>query len=208
MPGTSHEQDLLVVHNILSTPFQVLWGGQPFSIEAGQQKVYPRYLAEHMAKHLADRHLLMQEEQYKVDHGGEAMKNSLLNDKEKRTEAVKEILPSVYQYYLEQPQQGADQKLQADIEAANERFTTDLKPQQTVEIKDEAPVNKALGVLKENPKTPEPPKAKADAPSLVDKNKRQPTKAELIADLEALDPDIELTGNESVEELIAKIKAF
>ena len=61
-----HPGDILIVRNIdvdcsqedegfnHKDCFRVNWGGKPYSITPGESKRFPRFLAEHYAKHLAN----------------------------------------------------------------------------------------------------------------------------------------------------------
>jgi hypothetical protein len=209
----THEQDLLVVNNILKEDFTVNWGGQPFTIKEGERKIFPRFIAEHMAKHMADRALLLEEKAIE-DKTGKKLTYSILNNAEKRTKAVGGILTAVYQYYLQQPKQTDAQKVAQTVEEANKDVDLDKKASDVGEV----PSNRALGVLSDKPlpkEKSEPPKPlEGQTPqqvvnsetSLTDKTKPKPTKDQLVADCEKL--GIELNGNESYDELVAKIKAF
>lgn len=194
MPASSgtHEQDLLVVRNILPKDFTAAWGGQPFTILANGEKVYPRFIAEHMAKHMTDAALLQREEDIAKKQGISRPKYSLLNNKQMRDEIMATILPKVYQSYLEQPRQTEQERVAQQIESASADYFS-----QKVE---EAP-----------PEAPAPPsdttvEGTSSDVSLLDPKKKKPTKAQLIADCENL--GIDLTGDETYNELVAKIQAF
>lgn len=198
---TTHEQDLLVVHNVLDRDFTVLWGGQSFSVSKNGEKVYPRFIAEHMAKHMADAALFQKEAEMAKAQGVKVLKHTILNNKQMRTEVVAQILPKVYQSYLEQPKQTEQERVAQQIEEASQAYANEK-----IEDVGEVP-NKALGVLEDGPAPAvEPPENVTSDVSIVDPKKKKPTKAQLIEDCEQL--GIKLTGNESYSELIAKIQAF
>lgn len=46
-------------HNFTATDFTGYWDGKPYTFRAGAKKFLPRDLAEHFAKHLANRELLL-----------------------------------------------------------------------------------------------------------------------------------------------------
>lgn len=45
------------VSNYSPEDFEFKWGGEPFTIKAGEVEVYPQYLAFHATKHLTDREM-------------------------------------------------------------------------------------------------------------------------------------------------------
>lgn len=97
MAVQEHENDTLVVYNPTNKPFTVKWGGVPRTIEPHQVAKYPRFLAEHMAKHLADFILQVKEYQHKKKHGKEV--NYMRNTKE-RASVMGLVVRGVETYFL------------------------------------------------------------------------------------------------------------
>jgi len=60
------ENELTVVcfTNINDKDFVGQWDGVPYPIKAGETKQFPKFLAEHLAKHLVDRILIDKNEDY------------------------------------------------------------------------------------------------------------------------------------------------
>lgn len=212
-PAGTHEQDLLVVNNVLKEDFTAQWGGQPFIIKNGERKIFPRFVAEHMAKHMADRYLLLEEKRRETEQGGKKLNYSLLNNKDMRTEAVNAILPEVYQYYLQQPNQTEEQKTAQRTEEANADADFNRQAADMGEVP-----NKALGTLSDKPiplqtppvpTMPQPP-APAGAPqaqySMTDPKLPKPSVQQLREDADKL--GIDYTEADSIDDLWAKIQAF
>lgn len=193
---TVHENDLLVVHNPLSISFSEKWGGEWFSVPANGEKVYPRFLAQHLAKHITNAALLEKEEQMARDQGVSNLKHSLLNNTDMRSALEAQILPKVYQYYLDQPHQSEAERLAKQIEETNINYVTQRQTENSpppAEIAEDPVINK-------------PTTGTTTEVSLFDKRKSKPTKLQLIEDCEQL--GIKLKGNESYGQLLALIKAF
>ena len=223
---TPHENDILIVTNIdtdcdiidtednypHSEYFQVKWSGHPHRIAPGATKRMPRFLAEHFAKHLANHMLLKMEES--------TGRKGLMQSSFERPKMIDRIILGVDSYFL------GDNVSEADALASK---VDELNPGERPMDLGTVP-SPLMGVLKDEPKkveikeetvpsTPdlppagsgEPPK-KADTPkdepktSIVDPSKPKPSRKELFADCEKL--GIEVTGRETVDQLIAKIKAF
>lgn len=206
MPST-HEQDLLVVRNISNKDFTTTWGQQPFTVPANGEKVYPRFIAQHIANHLTDAVLLAREDEMAVQQGVRNLKHSILGNKLMRDEVKAKILPEVYQYYLNQPQLSEQERVAQKIEQANASYAADVAakaaetppPEPTsppAETEDDDEKETFVGETK----------GTTEEVSLLDPKKKKPTKAQLIEDCEQL--GIELNGDESYAELVAKLKEF
>lgn len=200
---TTHEQDLLVVHNPLNVNFDVTWGGQPFMVPANSDKVYPRFIAEHIAKHLTDKVLFNREAAMAEQQGVRNLKHSILGNQQMRGEVMAQILPKIYQYYLEQPQQSEQERISQRIEEASQAYAQQQATEQTQTPPAELTTD---DLADEEPNPGSEPKGTTPETSLIDPKKKKPTKAQLIEDCEQL--GIELNGDESYAELVAKIKAF
>lgn len=194
-----HEQDLLEVTNILDVPFQVKWGGQAFSIGAGQTKTYPRFLAEHFAKHMTDFFLLRLEKKESIAKG-----QSLLQSSQHRPKVVERIL-KVKQYYLESPD-SQDPSLLNQVKDLNDGADEEFVDMGLVA---EDPV---LGALQDIDIDKAEPVRNEDAAtsSSLDNPATELGKGKSDADLkkEAKELGIKLTGKETREEILAKIAEF
>lgn len=172
--------------------FRVKFDGKPYEIAPGKTKLFPRFVAEHFAKHLAD-HLL----QKKEDQTG---RKGLVQSTVERPKVLAQIIVEVNQ----------------DIEIAS----PEPEPQREVDtlpVEDAGVVpNTAVGELK-----PEPPtlaellKVAGEDPnkvdripieetSIVDDKKPLPTRKQLIE--LCYQQNIDITGMENKAELIEKLK--
>ncbi len=193
---TKHENDLLVIRNPLAADFSTTWGQQNFTVPKNGEKVYPRFIAEHLAKHLTDAILFAREDAMAKAQGVRNLKHSFVGNKTMRDDILKDILPEVYQYYLEQPQQSEQERQAKQIEEANLAYAA----QQAAQAAITPPAEPTTGT-----ETEEPTGTTSEV-SLIDPKKKKPTKAQLVEDCEQL--GIELNGDESYAELVAKIKEF
>lgn len=123
----SHPQDIVLVRNIHTDcdyfddeegyshadAFMVRWDKTPFRIEVGQLRRFPRYLAEHYAKHLID-HILQKQE----DEGKGKMMTRNLKLREK---LHAEIFAEVEETYASDNRSAAEVEAQK-IEALNKDF--------------------------------------------------------------------------------------
>ena len=46
--------DSIAVHNPLKEPFMVRFNGEPYTLQAGETRMWPAFLAYHVAKHLSN----------------------------------------------------------------------------------------------------------------------------------------------------------
>lgn len=116
-----HQEDTLYVTNPTDEPFTDVYGRIPRTLQPGQQILWPRYIAEHFAKHLADKILLRMEKQEELDAkaaGLEYKPRSLQQSAKLRPQVVDSILIGVYQFF--DPGTDSEQaRVQAQIDAMN-----------------------------------------------------------------------------------------
>ena len=232
-----HEMDVLIVCNVDTDCdvtdteenyphkdyFQVRWAGHPHRIGPGLTKKMPRFLAEHYAKHLADHMLLKMEE--KTNRKG------LMQSSFERPKMIERIILGVDTWFLGDNEAEEGGKVAGMVDQLNpgER-PLDLgevpspmmgvlkpEPKKVVVEDDEPAAPEKPADVPPAPTAPENPpestgsetlseNAKPEETSIYDPAKPKPTKKQLVADCEKL--GIEITGKETVDQLIAKIKAF
>lgn len=171
--GYSHADKYLVRYNNV-----------PFAVDAGSVKRFPRYLAEHFAKHLID-HILQQQE----DEGKGMM---LIRNERKREELKKEIFADVEQTFEEDTRTPAEVDAQK-IDALNQDFLRRAK-----EAVPSTPVNAAEEselLTSEDADIPPPPTDYATW-----------TQSDLLR--EAKERGITLKFGEKKVDVIAKLVAF
>lgn len=204
-----HEQDVILVRNILvdddfydeeenysyADKFQVRWNGTPFSIKAGGERLFPRYIAKHFAKHLADRVLTLQAQRGSYE--------PRLNSATERPKILQQILVGVHEYYGDEPEYDEGKAAAEKVEQINavsigkipDPMVGNLRP-------DPKPTSEILEEAKNNPDPiTEEEKQKEELTG-----KRTATKEQLL--LECARLDIPVTGKESRPELLSKLKAF
>jgi len=71
----NEELEVINFINISGEEFIGMWGGQEYRVGAGEIKQYPKFLAEHLAKHLVDKILI----QSGKDYGSDALRKPLLD---------------------------------------------------------------------------------------------------------------------------------
>lgn len=98
-----HEESEAFDH---SQGFRVKWGGKYHMIAPGKSKIYPRYLAEHYAKHLAD-HMLLKE-------------GKKINDPFHRKALLARIMVGVEQYHEELEYEDGEETL-IQVEEINKK---------------------------------------------------------------------------------------
>lgn len=131
-----HQNDQLTVVNPTSKPFTVKWGGNPYTLNPGQQIIWPRFLAEHFAKRLADEILLSREHEHKQKYKAterpmsEYIAPALLNSRTERPKTIKTILLGVYNYYTPQGgPNGRAAEIQREIDGWNQPSQQPQQPQ-------------------------------------------------------------------------------
>jgi len=210
MPYLPHAEDRVLIHNpytpkdsseyneeldyYYGDEFQVKYGGVVRRIRAGETRGYPRYIALHIAKHLAD-HMLQ-------------AKGKTVNDQKDRPAVLKTILIGVEDYFYGELTQ---EKINEIVNV--ERIATDQEVDslKLLEVDSGSPLG---DIAKTSPKPLEDLLKAAEADeveptgetSLFDDSKPLPSKAELIKTAHGM--SIELTGTETKEEIVSKIKAF
>lgn len=148
----THQQDQLTVVNPTDEPFTVRWNGNPYTLPPKKQTIWPRFLAEHFAKHLTDSILLKREEEDKrlYRKGGRPMSEyiapALLNNRKVRPKVVDSIILGVFNYYTPQGTGAADQ-IQQQIDQWNQQPAA--QPQERVTDMGAA-TDPLLGVLEDD----------------------------------------------------------
>lgn len=134
----THQRDQLTVTNPTEKPFTVRWAGNPYVVNPGQQIIWPRFLAEHFAKRLADSILMRREQQHKIDYKksgrplSEYIAPALLNSRVERPKTIKTILLGVYSYYTPQGGSGGRAaEIQRQIDDWNQQPTNQPQQPQT-----------------------------------------------------------------------------
>lgn len=223
MATRAHEQDLIWVFNPTDSYFEVEWGKRPYGLEAKTKKIFPRFIAEHFAKHLADHILIRLEEKERLANEGKY--TPLLNHPVERPKVVNSIILGVYSQYDTQKQPDLSEQAAQIVNQANENVPQDQVPADPNESYEDlgAIENKAVGTLVEPPAPIEVPEeeavseipqdhaleeAVAPAPEAEPKPQGKPkrTKKQLVDEAQQL--GIEITGKETVEELEFKLKNF
>ena len=182
--------------------FQFRWNKQPFRLKPGETRRFPRYLAEHFAKHLANHILIKRQDKTKN-------LNLLGNDVE-RKKLLNEIIISVENYYHQDEELNPGQVAAAQVEELNR----EEERVETLDIgKDES---ESIEQIKDNTttiSTPESsttiiPKEKVEFAGVTTETpiKTKPTRSELVEECKNM--GIELEGNEKVDYLIEKLKDF
>lgn len=206
-----HQEDMMVVHNILvdddffdeennyshKDKFQVRWNGTPWSIRAGEQRVLPRYIANHFAKHLADR---------KLTHEAELEKREpRLNSATERPRILNQIILGVYEYYGDDPR-SEDERVQEKVEEVNNAIGLGTIPDPTLGVlrPDPKPASEILENAKNTP-DPVPTPVEEDKEN-ASQEKKYRSKEQLL--MECTNLDIDVTGNETRAELEKKIAEF
>jgi len=129
-----HELDLLYVKNPTAKSKTVKWAGVPYTLAAGQQIIWQRFLAEHFAKHLANDILLLRESQHKKDYlanGGHLTDYkavAYLNSKKHRPPVISSILIGTYQYHKPQGSNDPSSLIQQQIDAVNQQAQPSNEP--------------------------------------------------------------------------------
>lgn len=105
----THENDQLYVVNPTNEPFTVHWGKNPITLQPGEQATLHRFIAQHFAKHLADKILLQKEADHKAKYmaqPGASAKDyqpkNYLNSRTERPKVVATIITGVYRYFTAQ----------------------------------------------------------------------------------------------------------
>lgn len=199
--------------------FQVKWAGQRFRIRPGDQRLYPRYIAEHFAKHLTD-HMLGKAEIVSVQTGKPV---SLLNSPTERKKVWDQIIVGVQQYFEEigdidegvaaanqvaeinaspmAQELGINNGDSMELREDREVQTVNKDPMATGASNAVTPTEELLKSVVEDPNEVAPVGVDAEAWT-------KSTKADFIQQIRKLDPFAKLTGQESKGQLMAKLKGF
>ena len=119
MPEETNYLDVVNFTNIDSQDYEGMWGGEKTIIKAGETKPFPRFLANHYAKHLIDKILL---------RGGGDFSNELL-----RKPLADQILgniarPSEDEPTVETPKGAVSSTVTPEFEGAPEEPQVDIPP--------------------------------------------------------------------------------
>lgn len=97
MANREHENDVVTIYNPTNRDFTRSWGGVPRTIPAHQAVDYPRFLAMHLAKHMADFILQVKEYQHKKQTGREV---TLIRNRAERQKVMGIIVRGTKSYFL------------------------------------------------------------------------------------------------------------
>jgi hypothetical protein len=184
--------------------FRVRWGGHPFEVAPGKSILVLRYIGKHIAKHLADHMLLKMEK--------ETGRQGLLYSPIERPAMIRRIFLGVHTRYgvgsYGTGPQSQDER--AVAVASNPEEFIQREPIQSSGIA----TDPALGKLIPEPtpaedilkNIPDEPELKGVKTSIFDPNKPLPSKKQLIE--ECIKLNIPITGQETKEQLVAKLKSF
>ena len=196
--------------------FQIKWSGQPHRIIPGQTKRMPRFLAEHYAKHLAD-HILIKLE-------ASTGRRGLVQSPNERKRVLQTILLTVEDYYHSATEPSEGDRVSKLVDNLNPFGQLD-KEEKSLDLG--VLPNAAVGVLVPEPpsldqimknagveSTPAPAPNEPPIPdlpddkktSIYDPKKPKPSKKELLET--AYHMNIAVTGKETVDQLISKLKSF
>lgn len=178
----THEQDIVAIYNPTNRDFTKKWGGVSRTVKAHQTVEYPRFLAEHIAKHLADFILQVKAYQYKKKYGKDIM---LVRNKKEREKVMSLIVRNVTSFYL--PADDGTTVTQKVAEATEEerKNTLDLG-----EVEDDT-----MGRLLDDVTIDDVPEARRVSPDL--------TKQQIMEQLDVL--GVEYSDRETKAELLKKM---
>jgi len=199
--------------------FEVRWGNQPHRIKPGATRIMPAFLARHFAKHLAD-HILMKMEE-------KTGRKGLLYSPIERPKVLAKILVGVQEYFLQGPEMSQGEEVSKMVEKMNPTEGEAAEEGTNLpELNMGAVNNPVLGVLKPEPPSKEEILKNAEEtekteeteeteggkkeekldPVMFNKDGSRKTRRELIEECMRL--GIEVTGRESWDTLVNKIKSF
>lgn len=230
----NNEQDLLWVYNPTKTEFEVKWGGFPYRLQSGEKHIFPRFIAEHFAKHLADA-ILLRREKVLQDKDPDHKHHPMLNHPVERPKIIAMINLGVYQYFQQGQTEDPAAAAARIIQETNSNVPSTSIPQapeQTEEFFEDMGLvpDRAMGELAAPPApvpsdisatmAPLPPEAPVNDGSLIDDTNVVPaqdaapttatkpkrTRAELVDEAEKL--GLQFTSKTTVDELERMIKAF
>jgi len=108
--------DLIEVVNPSARDFGVNWDNVEHMIRAGEKKIYQRYIAEHICKHLTDREILKN----KKDH-------DKLNDGATRDKWKDKIIVGVMQQFQGDKPMTEGERVARQTEIVNEQYEARIK---------------------------------------------------------------------------------
>lgn len=181
--------------------FEVRWDGRPHRIKPGEQRFFPRYLADHFAKGLIDFILMRREEKEKL--------TGLVKNRLERAKLYKQIVVDVASYYngdafdsesegfrVERQVQEINNAPSFDVgEVPNPALgygTTDKPPEK---IEDDEPIS-----------APAPANTSGEAPKTQQDIGKNKSRQELMKEARQL--GIEVTPNMTKEQVTAAILNF
>lgn len=176
--------------------FEVRWDGRPHRIKPGQERFFPRYLADHFAKNLIDFILIKREEKEKI--------TGLVKNRLERAKLYEQIIVGTAQYYNGDPLDGASEGLRVErqVEEMNSKAydlgeavnpaigygTSDQPPEKIEEVKQVTPAH--IG----------------DAPKTQQDIVKDKSRQELMKEAKLL--GIDVTANMTKEQVAAAILNF
>lgn len=219
----NHPQDLLIVVNPTTYYYEVKWGGQPHGLQPGEQRIFPRFIAEHFAKYLATDILMRREVEHKKQTGKDI---NLTRSAIERPKVVATILTGVYSYFQGGPSNDPNAAVAAQIAQINQGFQAAQQPQQQpnepkpIDI-GEVEENPAIGAVEQPddeeetvpavpqmppPPTPQPKPAPTPTPANPPQKKR--TREQLIEEGKSLGFKVAQMNKLNDEDLLKQIQNF
>jgi len=174
----THENDIIRIYNPTNMPFKFRWNNVSYTVSERSTQDYPRFLAEHCAKHLADFILQFKEYQYKKEHGTVI---NLMRNKKEREKIINMVFLGVRTSFIPD----------SDGKVVNNELSTDDSGMDLGEID-----NDMMGNVFDSLEIADPIEA-------VKVNEKS-TKQEIAEQLTVM--GIAFNANDSKEELIKKLK--
>lgn len=176
--------------------FRVKFDGKPYEVAPGKTKLFPRFVAEHFAKHLAD-HLLQKKE-------NATNRKGLVQSPVERPKVLAQIIVEVNQDIQTSP---ADVPVDQTVTQLEDNLPTEdagVVPNTAIgELKPEPPtLEELLRVAGEDPTKVD--RIPIEETSISDDKKPLPTRKQLIE--LCYQQSIDITGMETKAELIEKLK--
>lgn len=125
-PATDEHLDMIELVNPTKEDFTYPWGGTNHTIQAGESKIWQRFLADHMCKHLIDREIQREDATHIDEKTGKAMKANL-NNEALREKWRKKIIIGVYQKFAEDAPMTEGEKVAKSSELFNEEQEARIK---------------------------------------------------------------------------------
>ena len=159
--------------------FTAVYAKNPYTIEAGKARLFPRFIAEHFAKHLTAHILISQEKP--------------ISDNKERPLLLKQILLGVEESFSAAPEMSEGEKIAAEVDKLEEKVEV------TEPVAPTGFVEPAGTPVAEEPQEIEEPKEEAPM-------EQRPTLRELKEEASKL--GISYKKNVTVDQLLNLIKAF